>query len=92
LGSGESVKVQIFSSDKEPLLGDTPDFEQTYTAVGDISVNWTPPDARTWVVRVLAYPQQTTNPITIQNLQVAGGGEDGGGATPAGEPAFVFVG
>jgi G8 domain. len=92
LGTGESVKVQIFSAYKEPLYGDTPDFEQTYTTTGDISVNWTPPDARTWVVRVLAYPQQTTNPITIQNLQVAGGGEDGGGATPAGEPAFVFVG
>ncbi|MFA0781641.1 hypothetical protein, partial [Fervidibacter sacchari] len=92
LGLGESVKVQIFSADKEPLYGDIPDYEQTYTTTGDISVNWTPPDARTWIVRVLAYPQQTTNPITISNLQVAGGGEGGGGATPAGEPAFVFVG
>jgi hypothetical protein len=80
LGTNESVKVQIFSAGKEPLYGDTPDFEQTYTALGDINVNWTPPDKRTWVVRVLAYLQQTTNPITIANLQVAGGG-DGGGQT-----------
>jgi hypothetical protein len=79
LDIGESVKVQIFSAGKEPLYGDTPDFEQTYTATGDISVNWTPTDARTWVVRVLAYLQQTTNPITITNLQVAGGGAGGGG-------------
>jgi hypothetical protein len=93
LGTNESVKVQIFSAGKEPLYGDTPDYEQTYTATGDISVNWTPTDARTWVVRVLAYPQQTTNPITIQNLQVAGGGGDGGGGSPVvGEPAFVFAG
>jgi hypothetical protein len=78
LGTGESVKVQIFSSEKEPLYGDTPDFEQTYTATGDIAVNWTPTDKRTWIVRVLAYLQQTTNPITIANLQVAGGGTGGG--------------
>jgi hypothetical protein len=78
LGTNESVKVQIFSAGKEPLYGDTPDFEQTYMATGDISVNWTPTDARTWVVRVLAYLQQTTNPITITNLQVAGGGAGGG--------------
>jgi hypothetical protein len=83
LGTGESVKVQIFSAGKEPLYGDTPDFEQSYMATGDISVNWTPPDARNWIVRILAYPQQTTNPITIANLQVAGGGAggDGGGQT-----------
>jgi hypothetical protein len=80
LGTNESVKVQIFSAGKEPLYGDTPDFEQTYTTTGDISVNWTPTDQRTWIVRVLAYLQQTTNPITIANLQVAGGG-DGGGQT-----------
>jgi hypothetical protein len=93
LGTGESVKVQIFSAGKEPLYGDTPDFEQTYTSLGDINVNWTPPDARTWVVRVLAYPQQTTTPITIANLQVAGGGSGSdGAATTVGEPAFVFVG
>jgi hypothetical protein len=93
LGTNESVKVQIFSAGKEPLYGDTPDFEQTYTATGDISVNWTPTDQRTWIVRILAYPQQTTNPITIQNLQVAGGGGDGGGSSPVvGEPAFVFAG
>jgi hypothetical protein len=93
LGTNESVKVQIFSAGKEPLYGDTPDFEQTYASTGDISVNWTPTDARTWVVRVLAYPQQTTNPITITNLQVAGGGTGGGGGSPVvGEPAFVFVG
>jgi hypothetical protein len=93
LDIGESVKVQIFSAGKEPLYGDTPDFEQTYTATGDISVNWTPTDQRTWIVRILAYPQQTTNPITIQNLQVAGGGGDGGGSSPVvGEPAFVFAG
>jgi hypothetical protein len=93
LGTNESVKVQIFSAGKEPLYGDTPDYEQTYTSTGDISVNWTPTDARTWVVRILAYPQQTTNPITIQNLQVAGGGGDGGGSSPVvGEPAFVFAG
>jgi hypothetical protein len=78
LGTNESVKVQIFSAGKEPLYGDIPDFEQTYTATGDIAVNWTPTDKRTWIVRVLAYPQQTTNPITIQNLQVAGGGTGGG--------------
>jgi hypothetical protein len=78
LGTGESVKVQIFSAGKEPLYGDTPDFEQSYTATGDISVNWTPTDKRTWVVRVLAYLQQTTTPITIQNLQVTGGGTGGG--------------
>jgi hypothetical protein len=93
LGTNESVKVQIFSAGKEPLYGDTPDYEQTYTSTGDISVNWTPTDARTWVVRVLAYPQQTTNPVTIANLQVAGGGGNGGGGSPVvGEPAFVFAG
>jgi hypothetical protein len=93
LGTGESVKVQIFSSEKEPFYGDTPDFEQTYTATGDISVNWTPTDKRTWIVRILAHLQQTTNPITIQNLQVAGGGSGGGGGSPVvGEPAFVFAG
>ena len=92
LGTNESVKVQIFSVNKEPLLGDTPDYEQTYTATGNINISWTPPSAGTWVVRVLAYLQQTTNPITIQNLQVAGGGDGGGAAAPAGEPAFVFVG
>jgi hypothetical protein len=83
LGSGESVKVQIFSVDKEPLLGSTPDYENTYTATGSININWTPPSAGTWIVRVLAYPQQTTGPITIANLQVAGGGTggDGGGQT-----------
>jgi hypothetical protein len=80
LGTNESVKVQIFSAGKEPLYGDTPDFEQSYTATGDISANWTPPDKQTWIVRILAYLQQTTNPITIANLQVAGGG-DGGGQT-----------
>jgi len=78
LGTNESVKVQIFSAGKEPLYGDTPDFEQTYTSTGDINVNWTPTDKRTWVVRVLAYLQQTTNPVTIANLQVAGGGTGGG--------------
>jgi hypothetical protein len=78
LNTGESIKVQIFSAGKESLYGDTPDFEQSYTATGDISVNWTPTDKRTWIVRVLAYLQQTTNPITIQNLQVAGGGTGGG--------------
>jgi hypothetical protein len=93
LGTNESVKVQIFSAGKEPLYGDTPDFEQTYTSTGDISVNWTPTDKRAWVVRVLAYLQQTTNPITITNLQVAGGGTGGGGGSPVvGEPAFVFAG
>jgi hypothetical protein len=93
LGTNESVKVQIFSVNKEPLLGDTPDYEQTYTAAGDINISWTPPSAGTWVVRVLAYPQQTTNPITIANLQVAGGGTGGGGGSPVvGEPAFVFAG
>jgi hypothetical protein len=93
LDTNESVKVQIFSAGKEPLYGDTPDYEQTYTSTGDISVNWTPTDARTWVVRVLAYLQQTTNPITITNLQVAGGGTGGGGGSPVvGEPAFVFAG
>jgi hypothetical protein len=80
LGTDESVKVQIFSAGKEPLYGDTPDFEQTYTSTGDINVNWTPTDKRTWIVRVLAYPQQTTNPITIQNLQVAVGGAGGDGS------------
>jgi len=89
LGSGESVKVQIFSAGKEPLYGDTPDFEQTYTSTGSINVNWTPTDARTWVIRILAYPQQTTNPITISNLQVASGG--GGTPTPI-EVSHVFVG
>jgi len=78
LGTNESVEVQIFSVNKEPLLGDTPDYTQTYTATGDINISWTPPSAGTWIVRVLAYPQQTTNPITIQNLQVAGGGTGGG--------------
>jgi hypothetical protein len=93
LGTGESVKVQIFSAGKEPLYGDTPDFEQTYTTTGDINVNWTPTDKRTWIVRVLAYLQQTTNPVTIANLQVAGGGTgDGGGSPVVGEPAFVFAG
>jgi hypothetical protein len=93
LSTNESIKVQIFSAGKEPLYGDTPDFEQSYTTTGDISVNWTPTDQRTWIVRVLAYLQQTTNPITIQNLQVAGGGSGGGGGSPVvGEPAFVFAG
>jgi hypothetical protein len=79
LGTNESVKVQIFSAGKEPLYGDTPDFERTYTATGNIDISWTPPSAGTWIVRVLAYLQQTMNPITIQNLQVAGGGTGGGG-------------
>ena len=78
LGANESVKVQIFSINKEPLLGDTPDYEPTYTATGNIDISWTPPNAGTWVVRVLAYLQQTTNPITIANLQIAGGGTGGG--------------
>jgi hypothetical protein len=83
LGTNESVKVQIFSAGKEPLYGDTPDFEQSYTATGDIAVNWTPTDKRAWIVRILAYLRQTTTPITIANLQVAGGGAegDGGGQT-----------
>jgi hypothetical protein len=78
LGTNEVVKVQIFSVHKEPLLGDIPDYEQTYTTTGDINISWTPPSAGTWIVRVLAYPQQTTNPVTIANLQVAGGGTGGG--------------
>jgi hypothetical protein len=71
------------------MLGDTPDYERTYTATGDINISWTPPSAGTWIVRVLAYLQQTINPITIANLQVAGGGA---GGAPVGEPAFVFMG
>ena len=91
LGTNEQVKVQIFSPEKEPILGDTPNFEQTYTSTGDINISWTPPYAGTWIVRILAYLQQTTNPITIQNLQVSGGG--GGGGTPTTvEVSHVFVG
>jgi hypothetical protein len=75
LGIDESVTVQIFRSDKEPLLGDPPDFEQTVAMAGPMEVSWTPPDAGTWVVRILANLQQTINPIRIANLRVAGGGD-----------------
>jgi hypothetical protein len=75
LGINESVTVQIFRPDKEPLLGDPPDFEQTVTTVGPIELSWTPPNAGTWVVRILANLRQTTDPIRIANLHVAGGGD-----------------
>jgi hypothetical protein len=75
LGINESVTVQIFRPDKEPLLGDPPDFEQTVTTAGPIELSWTPPNAGTWVVRILANLQQTTDPIRIANLRVAGGGD-----------------
>jgi hypothetical protein len=75
LGINESVTVQIFRPDKEPLLGDPPDFEQTVATVGPIELSWTPPNAGTWVVRILANLQQTTDPIRIANLRVAGGGD-----------------
>jgi hypothetical protein len=75
LGINESVTVQIFHPDKEPLLGDPPDFEQTVTTAGPIELSWTPPNAGTWVVRILANLQQTTDPIRIANLRVAGGGD-----------------
>ena len=72
LGQNESVKVQIFRETKEPLYGDTPDYEQTYTAAGDINISWTPPSYGQWIIRILTYPQQTTNPITIAKLLIAG--------------------
>jgi hypothetical protein len=75
LGANESVTVQIFRPDKEPLLGDPPDFEQTVTTVGPIEPSWTPPNAGTWVVRILANLRQTTDPIRVANLRVAGGGD-----------------
>jgi hypothetical protein len=75
LGINESVTVQIFRPDKEPLLGDPPDFEQTVTTAGPIELSWTPPNAGTWVVRILANLRQTTDPIRIANLHVAGGGD-----------------
>jgi hypothetical protein len=79
LGTGEKVVVEIYRYPKEPLLYDTPEFRQEFTTVGDIAISWAPPDNGIWVVRVLAYLQQTTNPITITNLQVAGGEGGGGG-------------
>jgi hypothetical protein len=75
LGANESVTVQIFRSNKEPLRGDPPDFEQMVTTAGPIELSWTPPDAGTWVVRILANLQQTIDPIRIANLRVAGGGD-----------------
>jgi hypothetical protein len=75
LGANESVTVQVFRSDKEPLLGDPPDFEQTVTTAGPIELSWTPPNAGTWVIRILANLQQTIDPIRIANLRVAGGGD-----------------
>jgi hypothetical protein len=75
LGASESVTVQIFRPEKEPLLGDPPDFEQTVTTAGPMEVSWAPPNAGTWVVRILANLQQTTDPIRIANLRVAGGGD-----------------
>jgi hypothetical protein len=75
LGANESVTVQIFRPDKEPLLGDPPDFEQTVTTEGSMRVSWTPPNAGTWVVRILANLRQTADPIRIANLRVAGGGD-----------------
>ena len=75
LGANESVTVQIFGSDKEPLLGDPPDFEQTFTMAGPIDISWTPPNAGRWVVRVLANAKQLTDPIRIVGLNVVSGGD-----------------
>jgi predicted HicB family RNase H-like nuclease len=79
LGTNEKVRVEICRYPKEPLLGDIPEFSQEFTQTGDFNITWTPPDDGVWVVRILAFLQQTTDPITIQNLSVAGAGGGGGG-------------
>lgn len=91
LASGDVVKVQIFRATKEPLLGDTPDYERTYTSTGSINVSWTPTEVAEWVVRIQVEMQQTSSPTEIQNLVVSAGGEGGGGGV-VGEPSLVFMG
>ncbi|MCS7186138.1 MAG: hypothetical protein RMK89_04190, partial [Armatimonadota bacterium] len=88
LPSGDVVRVLIFRADKEPLIGDTPEFSQTFTSTGQINVNWTPSAYREYIIRVQAEMNQTSNPVVISNLEVAGGGV----GQQAVEPAFVFVG
>jgi len=79
LGTNEKVKVEIYRYPKEPLFGDTSEFQQEFTEVGSFAITWTPPDDGTWVARILAFLWQTTNPITIENLQVTSLGGSGGG-------------
>ena len=89
IGSGEKVKVTISRYPKEPFLGDSPEFEQEFTEAGDIAINWSPPDVGPWIVRILAYLNQTTNPITIANLEVTSGGNGGGGGGGGSQNFFI---
>ncbi|MEM1974080.1 MAG: G8 domain-containing protein [Candidatus Aenigmatarchaeota archaeon] len=70
LPNGATLKVQIFSEDKEPILDDTADFERTISSTGSFQFSWTPSLYKQWIIRVSAYLNSTTSPVIVENLSI----------------------
>ena len=81
IGSGERIVIGIAPVTKDPLLTGEFEYVQEFTQTGQFDIDWLLSDTEVWVVHILAYLNQTTNPITIANLEVTGGGTGGGGGS-----------
>ena len=90
MAAGDSITVLIYPRG----LPDQVAYSETINAVGEFQVVWTPPRRHEWIVRIRANFSQSVTPIRITGFKVerATGVGAGGGTTPSGEPAFVFVG